>query len=359
MTKIFTLLPLLAVLTACSADLPAISGCEPIGDMKPVCGMKTPEDIAALPDGRHLLLSHFGGMNNGTGSLGLFDTRTESLTPLFPLETTFTRPAGSPWGDAQCEPPVLAKFSPHGTHLHQLADETWRYLVVNHGGRESIELFELAMSGGDSELHWRGCVLPAEETLMNDVVGLANGDLVFSRMLHSRGTIELVKSLIGFSSGDLWRWSQAGGLRLLPGTSASQPNGLEISADDKYIFANMYFEEEVWKVDASSGQTVATAPIAFADNSAWGSDGRLLVVTHNGGIAEMASCLQNQVEPCAASFEIFALDTETMAIESVFSHRGAPMGAATVAVPQAGRIYMGSFVGDRLVSVPDFSRPPD
>ena len=43
-----------------------------------------------------------------------------------------------------------------------------------------------------------------------------------------------------------------------------------------------------------------------------------------------------------------------MESESVFSHRGAPMGAATVAVPQAGRVYMGSFVGDRLISVPDF-----
>jgi hypothetical protein len=45
-----------------------------------------------------------------------------------------------------------------------------------------------------------------------------------------------------------------------------------------------------------------------------------------------------------------------MAAESVFTHRGPPMGAATVAVPQNGRVYMGSFTGDRLVSVPDFGR---
>jgi hypothetical protein len=33
------------------------------------------------------------------------------------------------------------------------------------------------------------------------------------------------------------------------------------------------------------------------------------------------------------------------------------MGAATVAVPQAGRVYMGSFVGDRLMSAADFLPP--
>jgi hypothetical protein len=44
-----------------------------------------------------------------------------------------------------------------------------------------------------------------------------------------------------------------------------------------------------------------------------------------------------------------------MATETIFEHRGPPMGAATVAVPQGGRIYMGSFVGDRLISIPDFT----
>ena len=43
--------------------------------------------------------------------------------------------------------------------------------------------------------------------------------------------------------------------------------------------------------------------------------------------------------------------------ELLFSHSGAPMGAATVAVPQGGRVYMGSFVGDRMISVPDFTAP--
>ena len=44
-----------------------------------------------------------------------------------------------------------------------------------------------------------------------------------------------------------------------------------------------------------------------------------------------------------------------METEVLFAHSGAPMGAVTIAVPQGDRVYMGSFVGDRMISVPNFS----
>ena len=354
MHKLLVSVVALLMLGGCVDDYMKISGCNSVGDIKPVCGMQTPEDIAALPDGRHLLLGHFGGMHDATGSLGLFDTQTEQHRILFPPANGLVDSADPLWGEAGCEPRPLDQFSPHGTHLHQLDDGRLRYLVVNHGGREAVEMFEVLGDGADTELAWRGCVPAAEDTFMNDVVGLANGDLVFTRMFHNAGTVEQLLSFLGRNTGDLWRWSQASGLRVIPGTEANQPNGIEISADGQHVFANMYFTGEVWKVNIDTAEVVATAPVASGDNSAWGSDGRLWVVTHNDSIPNLLSCFDRQDQPCGAGFEIFAIDPETMESESVFSHRGAPMGAATVAVPQAGRVYMGSFVGDRLISVPDF-----
>lgn len=355
MKKALSLTGICLGLAACSADLPPIEGCEALGDIRPVCGMKTPEDIAALADGRHLLLSNFGGMHDATGSLSLFDTKTETLTPLFPPQSGTIETGDEQWGQVDCPVPDLSSFSPHGTHLQQLADGRWRYLVVNHGGRESIEMFELTLAGNNSSLAWRGCVLAAEETYMNDVVGLANGDLIFSRMLHRGGDFEMLKATLGFVTGDLWRWNKNTGLRILPGTDAAQPNGLEISADERFVFANMYSEKQVWKVDAETGEKLASADIANADNSAWGTDGKLWIATHNGTMGEMFSCLKQQTKPCAAPFEIIALDPDTMETSVVFAHRGAPMGAATIAVPQGDRVYIGSFVGDRMISVPNFS----
>lgn len=354
------LFPLLlaVLLSACIDDHVEISGCEPLGDIRPVCGMQTPEDMAALPDGRHLLLANFGGMHDGTGGLSLFDTQTETSRQLFPPEDGQLGPVGEIWGDTGCAPPSLELFSPHGTHLHQLADGRWRYLVVNHGGREAIELFEVQAQGAGTALAWRGCVKPAPDTFVNDVVGLSNGDLVYTRMFHNAGRLEQLLSALGRNTGDLWRWNREAGLRMLPGTEANQPNGIEISPDERHVFANMYFTGEVWKVDVETGEVVATAPVASGDNSAWGSDGRLWVVTHQDRMINLLSCFGEQDSPCGAGFEIFAIDPVTMTVESVFAHRGAPMGAATVAVPQAGRVYMGSFVGDRLISVPDFGKKP-
>ena len=134
------LVPLL--LSACVDDEMHIVGCEPLGDIRPVCGMQTPEDIAARPDGRHLLLAYFSGMHSGIGHLSLFDTRTEKVTPLFPPPDGVVDTAKPGWGEAGCAQPPLDEFRPHGTHLHQLADGRWRYLVVNHGGREAVEMFE-------------------------------------------------------------------------------------------------------------------------------------------------------------------------------------------------------------------------
>lgn len=355
MVKLIFPLVLVFSLFACSADLPPIVDCEPVGDIRPVCGMGTPEDIAALADGRYLLLAHFGSMGDAPGSISLFDTRTEELTPLFPPTDGNAATGNSDWGEPACTNPPGESFSPHGTHLHQLADGRWRYLVVNHGSREAIELFELTPNGAGSTLSWQGCVPAAAETIINDVLGLANGDLVFSRMFHHGGDLEMVKSLLGFKTGDLWRWSRDSGLKVLPGTEAAMPNGLEISADERYIFANMYAENEVWKVDAASGEKLAVAPVASIDNSAWGTDDRLWVASHNGGFQEMSACFQHKGQTCGASFEIVAVNPETMETEVLFSHRGPPMGAATIAVPQGDRVYMGSFAGDRMISVPNFS----
>ena len=85
-------------LSACATEDVVVEGCVPSGSMRPVCGMQSPEDIAALPDGRHLLLAHFGGMFDAKGSLSLFDTQTEEVKPLFPQSGTTLTADKAPWG---------------------------------------------------------------------------------------------------------------------------------------------------------------------------------------------------------------------------------------------------------------------
>jgi hypothetical protein len=83
MFRLYALL-LTLVIGGCASPLPPIKDCEPRGDIRPVCDMRTPEDIAALPDDRYLLLAHFGHMGEVPGGISLFDTRSETLSTLYP-----------------------------------------------------------------------------------------------------------------------------------------------------------------------------------------------------------------------------------------------------------------------------------
>ena len=54
----------------------------------------------------------------------------------------------------------------------------------------------------------------------------------------------------------------------------------------------------------------------------------------------------------AAAFAIVAVDPDSMKAQTILEHRGAPMGAATVAQQVGDHLYLGSFVGDRIVRAP-------
>ncbi|QFU75937.1 hypothetical protein EY643_09835 [Halioglobus maricola] len=351
--RLFTALCLGWLISGCSDPHMLVEGCESKGNTRAYCDIGTPEDIAALPDERHLLLAHFGHMGKGAGGISLFDTRTEMLTPLITAASEIADTEDR-WGDPACVLPEASTLSPHGTHLHRLDDGSWRYLVVNHaGGRESIELFELMGEGTETSLRWRGCIEPLADTFINDVVGMNNGDIIYTRMFKTNMNLATAKGLLGIETGDLWRWQQGREPSIIAGTEAIQPNGIEISADNQHVFANMYMTGEVWKVNIATAEIVDRAPVASADNSAWGDDGRLWVATHTDKLLNTLSCLSEPYDACGLAYEIVAIDPEDMqSFEVVYAGKGSPMGAATIAVPQAGRVYMGSFAGDRMISVP-------
>lgn len=350
--RAFLLSFLLLALSACSVpEGTLITDCEDKGVLHPVCGLQSPEDIAIVPGGEYLLLSELGGMGARAGRIVLFKVEDESWQAIFPLANAVS-PADLQ-GDERCTEPPSASMSPHGTHLVQLDDGSWRYLVVNHGEREAVELFSLVSShNGAPELHWQGCVFPAENTVMNDVVGLADGDVIYTRMFHPDNFMGELRGMLGFTSGDVWRWNKDAGLRLLPGTEGALTNGIELSPDGRFIFINQYMNKEVHKYDLAAETVVGVGQVPNVDNSAWGPDGELWLASQASDVATYTACTKDPTVTCGMGFEIVALDPETMDSRVIFKHQGPPMGAATVATPLGDKVYIGSFLGDRLLVAP-------
>jgi hypothetical protein len=344
-------LGLALVLAACGSIEP-ITSCDPVGAATPLCGFQNPEDLALLPDGRHVLVSEYGDAGERPGRLSLLDLESRAHTSLF----AGGEPSGSgPWGAPDCAGPPSRAFSPHGIHLSKRADGALQLLVVQHGGRESVEMFEVVPDGESWQLAWRGCAV-APEGGLNDVAALPEGGFLVTRFGPSSRLAflfaALKATLFGGETGWVYAWSPRGGFSEAPGTRGAGPNGIEVSPDGAKIFLNLTLASEVRRIDRRSGATEARANVTQPDNLTWGSDGRLRVASLRGEMRQMLSCNGLERGSCPMPFAIVALDPNTMTTETVYQGGpGTPSGAGTVGLEVDGALLIGTFAGDRIVLV--------
>jgi hypothetical protein len=228
--------------------------------------------------------------------------------------------------------------------------------VVNHGGRESVEWFEVLDPRGEATLAWRGCALAPEAGWLNDVVGHADGRVWVSHMMPRRdGAAQLWEfaktAVLGRETGRALAWSPDAGFGVVPGSQTRFANGVEVSPDGTVLFVNSSLGGHVRGIELATGRMLGEAPVASPDNSTWAPDGRLLVASLTGSILDLRACDAIEHGACPASFEIVALDPETFATEVVYRSDGVTMGAGTVGLQLGDALYIGTFAGDRILRV--------
>jgi sugar lactone lactonase YvrE len=341
----------------CGADHPIVMDCTDRAGIHAICGFQNPEDLALLADGKTLIVSQFGMMDGSVpGSLALLDLETEGISEIFAAHRDVAAPApataDSLFGEADCPGPPNPDFSPHGLDLAALPDGTLRLLVVNHGGRESIEFFEVQEAASSTKIHWRGCAIPPPGSYMNDVVSLPDGGLLVTHMLdRDSQTFEMIRASLGFDTGFVYEWQPVSGFKKVPGTDAPFPNGIELSADGREIYVNIYSGSEVRRIDRETGEILARVSVPSPDNISWSRDGRLLVASHHGGIRDQMACYGLEEGTCPMAFAIMALDPTTLEAVEVFRNAGAPRGAGPVAIDVGDELVIGSFASDRVIRV--------
>ena len=383
----------IGLLAGCGgSDLTPVLGCEDDASIRVDCQFQSPEDLALAPDGR-IIVSQFSGMTGErSGNLALYEPETRSLEVVFPTspadaglaaeqgeqtanpsvnslhgsggdlpseqDANGGEEAAAPlanadrggvaleWGEADCPPPDPAAFSPHGIDLERRNDGRWQLAVVNHGGRESVELLELLTGGA---LAWRGCVLAPQDGYFNDLVLLRDGGFWVTHMFpKGSGLWSFVKSGFGMNTGWVYAWSPVAGFSKLPGSDAPFPNGIEKSPDERYAYVNSYSSQGLRKIEAATGKIVAARELTRLDNSTWAGNGRLLVASHPGDFTEGMRCQNLAQGACGMPFAIFSLDPEDLSGDVLIAHQGGPMGGVTVALERRGALFLGTFAGDRI-----------
>ncbi len=339
------------LLAACAQTGPGrapISGCEPVGSARPVCGFQGPEDLVALPGAQALLVSEYGDSTGSLpGRLALLVLDTEERRVLY--RAGDARGAPTPgWGDPACPGPPDV-FSPHGIDLAPRPDGALALAVVQHGGRESIELFEVSGGGARWGVTWRGCLVPPEGSALNDVILLSDGGVLASHMgRRYAGAEPLEPDDLGF----VLRWSPDAEVSKVAGSEVRLANGLEVSADEKTLYLNSSMGDGLSRIDLATGQLTGRADVPTLDNATWAPDGSLLVASLEPIENELfMDCLGMTSGACPIDFRIVAVDPGTLATRVLFDGRGSPMGAGTVGLQLGDELFVGSFAGDRILRV--------
>lgn len=304
-----------------------------------------------MPGTRIVLVSEMGSLD-GTraGTLALFDLDSGVRS----IARREERLENSTWGDPTCPSPPRDSLAPHGLDLATRGDGTLALYLVNHGGREAVELYALSIRDGAIDVLWRGCVPAPADAALNDVIALPDGGFAASRA-HERGLPAWrlrLAAWLGSRTGYLLGWTRAKGWEKLEGTDAPFPSGLALSADGKYLYVNAYLGNEVRKLDIATAALVARQEVAQPNHSTWGSDGRLLVASQNAPLRHVLACLALEKGQCPFHFSIVSLDPDSLTLRGLYEHEGPPMGAGSVALDVGGELLIGSFAGDRILRVP-------
>ena len=323
--------------------------CAPSGGLSFICGVQNGEDLVLVPNSQWMLAS---GMAPGSG-LHLVDTRAKTVQKVFApgrasAVADRTRFAGCP-GPLDPKQAVL-----HGLSLRPGAAGRYTIYATNHGGRESIEVFELDMRARSAvpPITWIGCVLLPDMLAANSVAAFTDGTLVATVLILPGMTFEDAFALR--NTGVVLMWTPGTpAFRRLPGTEMSANNGIETSPDDREFYVVSTTTKRVVAFSrANPGKPLRTAQLTEfgPDNVRWTSDGKLITA---GMIDNEPSCggppKTEAGIRCPRGYIAATIDPKTMAVSMLARGPATPAFTGHAIAMRAGNdLWLGSFNADRL-----------
>ena len=313
---------------------PAATGpgaCPSVGEISFVCGLTNVEDFLPVDRGRWLV---GGSMKVGSAGLYLVDTAAKTA------KTVALSIAAKPdpmYGS--CAPPDLKGLSTHGLDVVARGGGMTTVYAINHGGRESVEVFSLNAGKGSAE--WVGCeVLPAG-AIGNSIAVLSKGAFVVSKFLDAHDKESMQHVMAGQINGAVYLWTPDKGFSEVPGTQLSGDNGLVASPDGRWLYVNAYGTREIYRVPLSGKGERSSVKVDFhPDNLRWAPDGKIFVT---------GQFLDPQVPAGRHGWATVRLDPRTMITTPVVKQPGlAEFDDATSAVQIGQTLWFGTFRGDRI-----------
>jgi hypothetical protein len=315
------------------------------GDFGFVPGVLNAEDLAPVPGTRWLIGSGLD-LGRNEGRLHLVDGEQKRAEPLLAREFKVD-PVGDPYPCG--EPPDAGLFDAHGLALREDGGGFHTLFVVNHGGREAIEVFAVDARHDRPALAWIGAVPQAQWVTGNAVAPLADGGLVATNFMHLTDPAAIDLVLAGEVSGSVMEWHPGQGWEVVPGSWSSAPNGIEVSTSGDTLFIAEWSRRKLVRLSRGT-EPVERDEIHLdflPDNIKWGEDGRILVAgqfADPGHIYENARNCKSSNVPVA----VIAVDPQSLEVEELARFDDDNFGMATTALQHRGTLWISSARNDLL-----------
>ena len=337
-----------------------IEGCESDETFTVYCNYQNPEDLAVLPDGRHILVSEFGAIvplspTNIQGNLSLLDT-TDGRKKNLEIEMS-----DNVWGDPECQRDSMV-LSPHGIDINERLDGSYQLAIVNHMPTETIELFELREINDAWSLTWRGCVNAPVHGYFNDVALSSNGSFYVSQMYDKNISLFMLAVLDNTKedTGYVYHWRRQNGFERLVNTDGAFPNGVELSDDENNLFINYAFGNKTSKYNLMSNSIEASFSMnGIPDNITVDGEYIWVGAQDHSGLDSLIYCgvfakdvfEDPMINQCPLPFAAYQLRQSDLSLVNSYKYSNTVMGTATVALSLNGQLYIGTYHGDRIASV--------
>lgn len=308
-----------------------------------ISGPVTAEDLVVAPGGEWVLTSGMIGPTAPLGRLYAVSVASGACNEIFPYRATSAL-------DAQrfVEQPDLnpLKFRPHGVDVTLRPDGRTELYVVNHGGNESVEVFEVDLDAPRPALKWIGGVRLPGSTAGNDVAAVDDGFMVSTTGdPEGRSEVTVEQAIAGANTGGVLEWSPCSGWAALPGSQINTANGVAVSPHGEWVYIGGWNSRCLRRVrrGGTEPDPVTVVISIMVDNLTWSASGRLLAAgTYGSSMQEFLEGHFSRNPRLGIRSRVISVDPETLAADELIDYGPETFGAATTALQVGREIWVGT-----------------